>query len=334
MKRCGTILSGLLLFSLSLCRPGMAADDDAQAFLGLITGEPRSTAHQMGMDLKAMAVQHNLHLAIYNSAGSVENVYAVYQRPGNHLGWVQSDVLAVVAKVKSDPQLKPIASKIKWVYPLYDKEVHILARSAIADLDDLNGCTIAMGRVQSGSYLTSRLILEIAGVKPGRIEAIGVKAALARLKAASIDALMVVDGMPAESLVLDVSPFDGLHLVPITHDGIRSFYPADRIPSGTYPWQTGDVETVSVRTVLVAYDFHDRHCDAIGTLAQLIRRHLPWLRENGHPKWKQVDIDAVVPGWERSLCVTEYMPISDAATGSAADRPNPVADAIKALFRP
>jgi uncharacterized protein len=335
MKRYRTIVPGLLLVLLfAACRPSMAADD-TQDFIGLITGELRSTAHQVGMDLKAMATQANLHLAIYNSSGAVENIYAVYQRPGTHLGFVQSDVLAFVAKVESDPRLALIAQKIKWVYPLYDQEVHILARPDIPDLAALNGRSIAIGDPQSGSYLTSRLILEIAGVKPRSIQPIGGDAALDALKRAAVDAMVIVDGMPTERLVLDVSPMDGLHLVPVTHSGIRAFYPACRIPSGTYPWQTGDVETVSVRNVLVAYDFHNRHCDTIGTLAQLIRDNMAWLRINGHPKWKRVDLDATVSGWDQYSCVTDYSPWATIDAEGGPDRePNPVAEAIQAMFRP
>jgi hypothetical protein len=44
------------------------------------------------------------------------------------MGLVQSDVLAFVAKVKSDPRLKLIADKIKWVWPLYNQEIHILGK--------------------------------------------------------------------------------------------------------------------------------------------------------------------------------------------------------------
>lgn len=324
----------LLALLAVFCRPAAAEEVD-QAFLGIITGEPRSTAHQIGMDLKALAMQHNLHLAVYNSTGAVENIYAVYQRPGNHLGLVQSDVLAFVAKVKSDPRLERIAEKIKWVYPLYDQEVHILAKAGIATLEALNGRRIAIGDVQSGSYLTSRLLLEIAGIKPRRLVAIGGAKALAALKSGAIDAMVVIDGQPVEQLVLDITPMDGLHLIPITHSGIRAFYPSSRIPSGTYPWQTADIDTVSVRAILVAYDFRNRHCSTIGTLAQLIRDNLAWLKANGHPKWKTVDLDAGVDGWAQYACVTDYTPQISVDTESIGDRkPNPVADAIEAVFRP
>jgi hypothetical protein len=158
--------------------------------------------------------------------------------------------------------------------------------------------------------------------------------ALAALKAGSVDALVIVDGFPVARLAADISEADGLHLVPVTHDRIRSFYPASRIPGGTYPWQAADVDTVSVRAVLVAYDFRNNHCGTIGNVARLIDENLDWLRSNGHPKWKSVDLNEPVKGWQRYQCVQNYHPsnVEPEPESPRARQPNPVADAIEAVF--
>ncbi len=335
MNRRMIVVAWVLLVLLAGPLTAMAAEDD-QDFLGIITGDIKSTAHQIGMDLKALVKRNDIHLAVFNSSGSVENIYAVYQRPGNHLGLVQSDVLAFVAKVKSDPLLNLIADKIKWVFSLYDQEIHILGNDQIRSFSDLDGKRVAIGHEESGTYLTSRLLFEISGIRPRQIAAIGNAQALAALKTGSIDAMVTLDGVPVERFVLNVSPEDGLHLVPIIHDGIRTFYPASRIPAGTYPWQAVDVETVSVKAVLVAYDFRNHHCDTIGNVARLMTENLGWLRLNGHPKWKSVDLNEVVKGWDQYKCVKEYTPtiIESQIETSSARKPNPVADAIVAVFRP
>lgn len=329
----------ILVWTMAMLVAGFPPPDAARAeqlFLGIVTGEMKSTAHQMGMDLKALFMRHNIHLAVFDSGGSVENIYAVYQRPGNHLGLVQSDVLSFVAKVKSDRQLRLIADKIKWVYALYDQEVHVLAGSHIHSFDELAGRRVAVGTLQSGAYLTSRLLFEISGVTPAELLDMGSDRALEELKAGRIDAAVIVDGIPAERLALDVSVQDGLHLLPIVHEGIWAFYPEATIPSGTYPWQTTEVSTVTVKAVLVAYDFRNHHCRTIGTAAGLIRDNLEWLQFNGHPKWKSIDLNSEVKGWERYKCLNH--------TGSAAamarsetvrnPEPNPVASAIEAVFKP
>jgi len=334
IKRSIAIAGMLILVSTGLL--STAANGAEQVFLGLITGDLKSTAHQVGMDLKALLKRHNIHLAVFNSRGPVENIYAVYQRPGNHLGMVQSDVLAFVAKVKTDHRLQLIADKIKWVYPLYDQEIHILAAAKILSFGDLAGKRVAIGPAEGGAYLTSRLLFEISGVSPAALVTFGNSRALDEIKAGNIDAIVIVDGTPVERLALDVSVNDGLHLLPVVYDDIRAFYPATTIPAGTYPWQTTDVPTVAVKSVLVAYDFRNHHCRTIGGVAGLIMENLDWLRFNGHPKWKTVDLNATVKGWERYPCVSKAGPAPAAAEEEEVEsrKPNPVAEAIEAVFSP
>ena len=48
----------------------------------------------------------------------MENIYAVYQKPITQLGIVQSDALAFIAKVDTNPVLKRIAPKTRMFFPL------------------------------------------------------------------------------------------------------------------------------------------------------------------------------------------------------------------------
>ena len=105
--------------------------------MGIITGSDKGTYYQFGLNMQRLVGQRDIDLSVYTSKGSVENVYAVYQKPRTQLGIVQSDVLAFVARVQSDPVLKRIAKKIKMVFPLYNEEIHLLGRKDITDFDDL-----------------------------------------------------------------------------------------------------------------------------------------------------------------------------------------------------
>src|SRR5262245_10721535 len=112
-------------------------DAVAAANMGIVTGSEKGTYYQFGLNLQQLLTTKGGSLNVYPSRGSIENIYAVYQRPGIQLGIVQSDVLAFVARIQSDPTLKRIARKTKMVFPLYNEEVHVLGRRAIADFDDL-----------------------------------------------------------------------------------------------------------------------------------------------------------------------------------------------------
>jgi TRAP transporter TAXI family solute receptor len=251
------------------------------------------------LNLEQLVGKNGIKLEVANSNGSVENVFAVYKRPKTQMGIVQADVLAFVAKVQTDPVLKKIAEKIKMIYPLYNEEVHLLGRSDIADFDGLDGKRVAIGQEGSGTYLTAKLLFEVSGIEPAALLTIGADEALPQLKAGEIDALFYVAGYPVGLFTEQVADEDGLALLPILNKSIIEFYPETDIPSGTYNWQTKTVNTVAVKSVLVSYDFRMANCQNVGKFAYILESNIDWLRENGHPKWKSVDLDYPLKGWEQ-----------------------------------
>src|SRR6266545_2020024 len=214
------------------------------ADLGVITGSEKGTYYQFGLNLQVLTKTNGINMSVYPSKGSVENIYAVYQKPGVQLGIVQSDVLAFVARVQSDQVLKRIAKKIKMVFPLYNEEVHILARSGVAGFDDLADKRVAVGREGSGTYLTARLLFNVSEVAPREMVPIDTDEALAELKAGRIDAMFYVAGSPVKLFADNVAAADKLTLVPIRNKSITEFYPTATLPAGTYAWQTAPVDMV------------------------------------------------------------------------------------------
>ena len=303
------------------------------ADLGIITGGDKGTYYQFGLNLQSLAKQSGTSLSVYPSKGSIENVYAVYQKPATQLGIVQSDVLAFVGRVQSDPVLKRIAKKTKMVFPLYNEEVHVLARGNITDFDDLTDRRVAIGREGSGTYLTARLLFNVSEVIPREMVLIDTDEALAELKAGRIDAMFYVAGYPVKLFSQDVGEADKLTLIPITNKSITEFYPRAEIPANTYRWQTRPVETVAVKAVLISFDFRRRDCDTVGRFAKTLVDNIDWLTKNGHPKWKAVDLDFPLKGWDQYDCVRKYLrkPI-EAPTAAKSSGNNPVMEAIKQIL--
>ena len=313
-----------VLFVLSMVSAAAAVD------LGLITGSDKGTYYQFGLDLQKLVRQNGINLTVHPSRGSVENVYAVYQRPGVQMGIVQSDVLAFVSKLQSDPVLTRIAKKTRMVFPLYNEEVHILGRPDIKEFDDLAGRRVAIGREGSGTYLTARLLFKLAEVAPAETQLIDTAEALAALKAGRVDAMFYVAGYPVKLFREDVAAGDNLKLVPILNKSLTEFYPSSQIPPDTYAWQPEPVNTIAVKAVLVSFDFRKRDCDSVGRFAQLMANGMDSLQKNGHPKWKAVDLNYQLKGWEQYDCVRRALGKTPTATAtSRTSSQNPVFDAIK-----
>jgi uncharacterized protein len=324
-------LMGCLVAALVL---GAAARADAAGELGLITGGERGTYFQFGLDLQRLVKPSGIELSVYPSRGSIDNVYAVYQRPATQMGIVQSDVLAFVTRVQTDPVLRLIAKKTKLVFPLYNEEVHLLARREVTSFDDLADRRVAIGREGSGTYLTARLLFKVSEVAPKEMVLIDTDEALAELKAGRIDAMFYVAGAPVRLFTDGVSADDGLAFVPITNKSVTEFYPRVELAAGTYPGQAAAVPTVGVKAVLVSYDFRKRDCDLVGQFAQTVAGNLPWLVRNGHPKWKVVELDAPLRGWEQYDCVSRRLG-RGAGRAPAAAKPssaNPLMDAVKEML--
>jgi TRAP transporter TAXI family solute receptor len=302
--------------------------------MGIITGSEKGTYYQFGLNLQTLLRQNGVVMAVHPSKGSIENVYAVYQRPGVQMGIVQSDVLAFVSRVQTDPVLRRIASKTKMVFPLYNEEIHLLGRRDITGFDDLSERRVAIGREGSGTYLTSRLLFNVSEVTPRQMIPIDTDEALAELKAGRIDAMFYVAGYPVKLLTDGVSERDDLALVPITNKSITEFYPRAEIPAATYPWQPEPVPTVAVKAVLVSFDFQRRDCDVVGQFAKVVSDNMGWLTQNGHPKWKSVDLNFPLKGWEQYGCVRKYLRKAEAPRpGTSGQGPaNPVMDAIKKIL--
>ncbi len=300
--------------------------------MGIITGNKKGTYYQFGLNLSQLVKSRGIKLNVFDSAGSVQNILAVYKTPGTQLGIVQSDVLAFIAKIHTDPFLKKVANRTRMVFPLYNEEIHVLAQPDIKDFDDLAGKTVAVGEEGSGTYLTARILLEVSEVKPRDIVPIGTDEALAQLKQGRIDAMFYVAGIPVKLFSEAVKPEDKLVLVPIANKSIQEFYPAVQIPPNTYGWQDQAINTVAVKAVLVSYDFRGNTCDHVGKLAKSLYENLEWLRTNGHPKWKSVDLNASVKGWEQYDCVSKVIYATQRPSAEKPREVNPIMEAIKKMF--
>jgi uncharacterized protein len=324
---------GLTTFVALVLTLGVSAAASA-ADLGIITGGEKGTYYQFGLNLQALGKQKGVNVTVHNSKGSIENVYAVYQRPGVQMGIVQSDVLAFVSRVQTDPVLKRIAKKTRLVFPLYNEEVHLLARRDVTSFEDLADKRVAIGREGSGNFLTARLLFNLSEITPREMVPIDTDEALAELKAGRIDAMFYVAGYPVKLFTEGVTDADGLALVPIVDKTITEYYASSEIPAGTYGWQTAPVPTVAVKAALVSFDYRRLNCETVGQFAKTIADNMEWLVKNGHPKWKSVDLNYPLKGWEQYDCVRQHLGRTAAAAPATrrSGSGNPVMDRIKEIL--
>ena len=303
-----SLVRGLVL-ALCCVVPGAAQEIETT----LMAGPAGGTYARIGRDLAAIGAECGLGLNVQESAGSVENMQAVRDRRATQLGLVQSDALEYFRTFEADdPALRRTARGVRVALPLYDEEVHVLARRDIAGLGDLAGKRVAVGDAGSGTRVTADLILDLAQVEPAERRAIAPAAALDALLGGEIDALFYVVGAPAEIFASGRIDPESFHLLPLDEPVLTAVYSPAEIPAGSYPFVTEPVKVVAVRAVLVTFDFDPRRnsyqaasCRAVADWSHLIVTRLDRLRQEGHPKWGAVDLRALPAGWQVSNCVLE-----------------------------
>lgn len=279
--------------------------------ISIMTGSPTGTYIQFGRDMARLMGQCGHPMDVVESAGSLENFLGVRQRPRTQFGIVQNDVLEYMQTFAAqDPDIARAIQGVRIAFPLYEEEVHILARNDIQSFQDLSGKRVAIGTENSGTFLTASLMLSLAGLQPSEKLPIAPADALQQLLTGRIDAFFYVAGAPASLYANSAIDGSRFHLLPIADDTLRSVYTPSTLAAQTYPFQGEPVDLVAVKAILMTYDYeasrnayHRQACDAVSDLSSLISNNLDSLREFGHPKWQDVDLGAVPPGWDIGACV-------------------------------
>ncbi len=271
------------------------------AELGIVTGSKTGTYYQFGLDISKILKGTGVDLKVYNSKGSLANMYSVLREPHAQLAIVQSDVLKFLSYSENE-EARQMVKKTRLVYPLYNEEVHVLANKNISSLTELEGKKVAIGGKGSGTSLTAKTLFKLAEISPIPVFS-GGEAALEMLKSGEIDAMFYVAGYPVSLFKDNVSLSDNLHLLEIIDKNITEFYVPSTIPAKAYSWMKDDVNLVAVKAVVMTFNYKGDNCQYIYKIGQRIRNSLNELKENGHSKWKEVNLDLELGGWRPYGCL-------------------------------
>lgn len=286
--------------------------------IGLVTGPKTGTYYAFGKDIAVAVSREHIDVDVKTSEGSIDNIKRINSSENAALGIVQSDVLGFLARAKNSDSLK-IANSLRMVFPLYNEEVHVLARSNIKNFAGLQGKKIAIGEDGSGSMLTSINLLSMMSVVPGEVKKIPSAQGVVAVLKGELDAAVFVGGKPVrlfknlEDLTLPenqkyASMLEQVHFLPLDNPKMLEEYKPAEITPADYHFVTQKVPTISVQAMLVSYDFsksnNKKRCALLEKFVKALRDDLPALRERGHVKWKEVNLDADAGSWKKDSCAS------------------------------
>lgn len=270
--------------------------------VGLISGGVDGTYVRIAADLAAVLDEGDyLRVLPVIGKGSLQNISDLLYLRGIDIAIVQSDVLAAVTRERLYPG---VAQLVQYITKLYDEEVHILARRGINRVEDLAGQPVNVDLRGSGTAMTASLVLEALGVEVQMVHA-PQDLALERLRKGEIAALVYVAGKPAR-LFSGLRQEEGLHLLslPLVPALLQTYLPAPIAPAD-YPALIPEgetVQTVAVGAVLAVYAWKpgtERHAKLTRFLERFNSKFPELLQPPRHPKWREVNLTAEVPGWTR-----------------------------------
>lgn len=253
----------------------------------------------------------NLRVLPYLAYGAAANVEDLLYLRGVDVAFTQSDVLEYF---KSERKISNLGTRISYLMRLYTTEVHILAGPNIKTIEDLRGKPVSFGPPGNSAALTGPIIFQRLNI-PIEAKLIDHTQGLEQLKRGEISALVRVVGKPVDYFT-KIPPDSGLHFLSIT--GTQAFsdlYSYGELTNEDYPTlvrKGENIDTVAVPTVLAVFNWpknSDRWLRLQKLTNALFQKFDRFQQPPFHPKWREVNLAADVPGWTRS-------PLAEAALKS------------------
>lgn len=267
--------------------------------VGIIAGGLDGTYTRFAADIAAVLDGvDDLRILPILGKGSYQNLSDLLYLRGVDLAIVQSDVLAAVAQQRTFPGVQ---QQVQYMAKLYDEEVHVFAQPHIEQLSDLSGKLVSMDNRGSGTAMTATLLFSRLGIAVQPVFDATVDAT-EKLRRGDIAAMVRVTGKPAR-FTTPLPP--GTHLLPIPlSEPLLQTYLPSQFTSADYPGvvpagQT--VETVAIGAVLAAYNhtLPERRERLVRFSKALSLKFEAFLQPPRHPKWRDVNLSASLPGWVR-----------------------------------
>ncbi len=249
---------------------------------------------------------------------SGQNVRDVVSLRGVDMAIVQTDVIERARADKSHPDP---ASGFTYIAPLWNEEFHLLARSNIQAVTDLANRRIEIGAFDSASNATASRLFGLMNL-PFTAVNDSLEVALAKLAHGDVDAVAIVAAKPA-LVPQAISQQDGFHLLSIPPEkAITDAYKPAVLDADDYPSlisKTDPVQTVAVGTVLLAANLapNSERYKTLEAYCAVLFNDYDALRAPGHePKWREVDLQADVPGLTRFPAAQSWIDRNRAASRS------------------
>jgi len=294
-----------------------------------------STSTRMVADMTAVFDKGDeLRILPVLGRGAEQSITDILYLRGIDFGIVQSDVLSYI---KKQGTFGNIQNRIHFITKLHNQELHIVARKEIKSLKELAGRKVNFGIKGSGSFITASRIFSSMKLSV-QTTAFDESNALDKLVLGEIAAMVYVAGKPAP-LFEHIRANKGLHLLPVPYNPALTEYLPAKFDSRDYPGLVAEgqnVPTIAVRAVLAVFNWRPgthRYNKVVKFISTLFTNFHELRKPPRHSKWREINIHAKVPGWNRFPPATKWVARNAEQVIAKRQRLKSKASAIKIAFQ-
>ena len=273
---------------------------------GQLSGTYMTFANELAQVLDDGDNLRVIPIVTYGAASNLDDLLYLQQVD---VAVTQSDVFEYF---RSQRKISNLAKKVNYIVRLPVSEMHVLANTDIKKIEDLRGKKVSFGPAGSASSLTGTIVFQRLGVQVEQV-LYDNPTALQKLKTGELAALVRVIGRPIDFFA-KIPANSGLHFVPLPFSKLfADYYALGELTSKEYPTLVPDgqsVDTIAVPAVLAVYNWskgHDRYRRVARFVEGLFTKWDKFLEAPRHPKWRDVNLAATVPGWTRWSLADEML---------------------------
>ncbi len=275
---------------------------------GLPSGTYLHVAAEIARNVNEASREDELRVLPVVTPGATSNVRDLLYLKGIDIAITATDVFE---HFKTVEPIRNIERRVNYIAGLYVSEFHLVVRPEIKSLKDLEGKKVGFHTKGSGSTVTGAVVLRTLGVK---VEPVFINNAIAleKMKTGELAAIIHNGGKP-NPLLTRFKNTDGFKFLEVPFDKFDQYYVPGVLTAKDYPnfLKPGEkVETIGIPAVLAVYNW-PRSSDRFRRVSRFVDHFFDRFEKFKGPGyrdlWKDINLAAQVPGWNRYWVAEEKL---------------------------
>jgi TRAP-type uncharacterized transport system substrate-binding protein len=277
--------------------------------VGLASGLPEGTFIRFGAEIaRNLNDGDELRVIPMITYGATDNVKDLLYLKGVDVAFTNADVLEHFKSVERIPNIE---KRVHFITGMYVGHVHLLVRSDIGSLKDLEGKKVSFHTPGAGASVSGPILFQRLGIK---VEPVPINNAIAmeKMKTGELAGLVNTGGKPQDLFNKFKNDF-GYKFLSVPYDKFEDLYVPSVFTSDDYPGyiKPGEkIEALGVPVVLAVYNW-PKESDRFRRIQRFIDyffdRFEGFQKPPYHPAWKSINLASKVPGWTRYWVAEEKL---------------------------